>query len=123
MYASIADAAFRSASLMIDDSPDLAMLGISSVFYGYLVTSILAIHLRMRNHTKLLMRSQDELAKDRALKQRSFFYADYIGLFIIPLILTSLCLAQMHSMIFLAEQVEYLLLFALISFTIYSTRS
>lgn len=122
MYSSIADAAFRSSSLMDNESPSLAMLSITGVFYGYLLTSTLAIHFRMRNHTKLLIRSQDELAKDKAIKQRSFFYADYVALFIIPLILAAIFLGQILDLLYLAEQVEYLLLFALISFTIYSTR-
>src|SRR6202011_3289833 len=95
---------------------------VAGVFDGYLLTSTLAIHLRMRNHTRRLIRSQDELAKDKAIKQRSFFYADYLTLFIIPVILSALFLGQILDFFYLAEQVEYLLLFALISFTIYSTR-
>ena len=122
MYSSIADAAFRSSAMRSEASPSLAMLSVAGVFYGYLLTSGLGIHFRMRNHTKLLIRSQDELAKDKAIKQRSFFYADYVALFIIPVILAAIFLGQMLDMLYLAEQVEYTLLFALISFTIYSTK-
>jgi hypothetical protein len=123
MYSSIADAAFRSPSLMGSESPSLAMMSVAGVFYGYLFTSIIAIHLRMRSHTKLLIRSQDELAKDKAIRYRSFFYADYIALFIIPVILTSIFLGQILGMLHWAEQVEYLSLLALLSITIQLTKN